>query len=106
MSVYVEVRKNTYFDSVVLMLITKELKKMDSVKEIIVGMGTQLNKELAENLGLISQKLNDISANDFFVAVESDETGVLEGVLKKVDELLSAKNDDGKRENKVRTFEA
>ena len=57
MSVYVEVKKNTYFDSVVLMLITKELKKMDSVKEIIVGMGTQLNKELAGNLGLISQKL-------------------------------------------------
>lgn len=39
-----DVRKNTYYDSVTLMLISKEIKKIKGVTEALVGMGTDLNK--------------------------------------------------------------
>ena len=92
MSLCVDIRINTYYDSVALMLITKEIKKMPKVKEVIVGMGTELNKELAENLGLSSDVVRTISPNDFFIAAESDEEDALEIITSKVDELLNVKS--------------
>ena len=51
MGVHVQVKKNTYYDSVTLMIITKEVKNVPGVKEVLVVV-TDLNKELTENLGL------------------------------------------------------
>ena len=48
------VKKNAYYDSVTLMLLSRELKKLEGVEEILVGMGTDLNIELVQNLGLFS----------------------------------------------------
>lgn len=87
----VNIRKNTYYDSVALMLITKEIKKMENVKEVIVGMGTELNKELTENLGLSNDEVRILTPNDFFIAASSDDINALEIIVKKVDELLNAK---------------
>ena len=89
----VDIRKNTYYDSVALMLITKEIKKMQNVKEVIVGMGTDLNKELTENLNLSNDEIRGLTPNDFFIAVWSVDENSLEIIVKKVDELLNAKVD-------------
>lgn len=94
MNLCVDIRKNTYYDSVALMLITKEIKKMPKVKQVIVGMGTELNKELAENLSLVSDDIRALTPNDFFIVAESDEENVLEVIVKKVDELLNTKAED------------
>ena len=50
--VKLEVRKNTYYDSVTLMIISKDVKNLPGVTEALVGMGTDLNREIAGNLGL------------------------------------------------------
>ncbi|WBW95213.1 acyl-CoA synthetase FdrA [Oceanirhabdus sp. W0125-5] len=94
MNLCVEIRKNTYYDSVALMLITKEIKKMSNVKDVIVGMGTELNKELTENLGLSNDEVKGLTPNDFFIAVASDEENILKTIVKKVDELLNTKADN------------
>lgn len=87
-----EVRKNAYFDSVTLMLISKELKKLAGVQEALVGMGSDLNKEIAHNIGVASPELdNAVSANDFFVAVSCEGEEAFSAVLKKTDELLNQK---------------
>ena len=58
-----EIKKNAYYDSVTLMLISKELKKLDGVSEALVGMGTDLNKEIAQNIGVSTPELaNAVSA--------------------------------------------
>ncbi len=89
-----EIRKNAYFDSVTLMLISKELKKLDGVTEALVGMGTDLNKEIAQNIGVSTPELeNDVGANDFFVAVACSNEESFAAVLLKVDELLNKKSE-------------
>ncbi len=93
MNLCVDIRKNTYYDSVALMLITKEIKKMSNVKDVIVGMGTELNKELTQNLGLSNDEVKGLTPNDFFIAVASDEENILKTIVKKVDELLNTKAD-------------
>lgn len=91
MNLHVDIRKNTYYDSVALMLITKEIKKMPMVKDVLVGMGTELNKELTVNLNLSNDAIKELTPNDFFIAASSDEENTLEIIVKKVDELLNTK---------------
>ena len=90
--VKLEIRKNAYFDSVTLMLISKDLKKIDGVKEALVGMGTELNIEIAHNIGLATPEFDaSVTGNDFFVAVDCDSDEVFLAAQQKVEELLSKK---------------
>lgn len=96
----VEIRKNTYYDSVALMLVTKEIKKMPLVRDVIVGMGTELNKELAENLNLSNDQIKALTPNDFFIAagLETENENNSADIIKKVDELINSKKNDSKSE--------
>lgn len=89
-----EIRKNAYYDSVTLMLISKEIKTMAGVEEVIVGMGTELNKELVQMLNLDNGQIAGISPNDFFIAAEVENDAVMTQVVEKVDELLTRKKAD------------
>ncbi|MFH1002182.1 MAG: FdrA family protein, partial [bacterium] len=85
------VRENTYYDSVTLMIISREVKKIEGVKEVIVGMGTELNKELAGNLNLLTPELQKITPNDFFISLDSIDDNIAKKAFAFVDELLSKK---------------
>lgn len=90
-SVKFSIKKNTYYDSVTLMIISKEIKKKVGIKQALVGMGTDLNKELAMNLGISSTELQEITPNDFFVSVLADEVIAIEDVMNQVYEILNHK---------------
>lgn len=104
MHLCIDIKKNTYYDSVALMLITKEVKKMMGVKEVLVGMGTDLNKELASNLNLANEEVNSLTPNDFFITAACEEEGMLEKIIGKVNELLCNKNEENEAEVKVNTL--
>ncbi len=92
--IQLEIRKNAYYDSVTLMLISKELKKLDGVEEALVGMGTDLNVEIAHNIGVATPEFDkDVTANDFFVAVKCGDKAAFDAAMKKVDELLNKKTE-------------
>lgn len=86
------VKKNSYYDSVVLMQVTKDLKKLDDIQEVIVGMGTELNKELAQNLGLLTDEISNTGPNDFFVTLKGEESINMDEILNKIKEFLNKKN--------------
>jgi succinyl-CoA synthetase alpha subunit len=73
------------------MNISKEIKKNESIKQALVGMGTDLNKELAVNLNLSSPELQEITPNDFFVSVLTDENTAIEDVINQVHGILNRK---------------
>jgi FdrA protein len=106
MHVWIEVRKNAYYDSVALMRVTKEVEKTQGIEDVLVGMGTDLNRELAENLGFPAEKLKDITPNDLFIAAKSRESGVLDTIAAKVDALLNAKREDGNQEARAGSLNA
>lgn len=89
-----EIRKNTYYDSVTLMLISKDLEKFPGVHKALVGMGTDLNKELVENLNMITDEIKAIGPNDFFVTVNADSKVEIADVVGEVDKLLNQKKKD------------
>lgn len=89
-----DIRKNTYYDSVKLMLISKDIEKFEGVHEALVGMGTDLNKELAENLNIMSDEIKELTPNDFFITVLADDNVKIEDIADEADRLLSAKGSD------------
>lgn len=93
-NVIFSIRKNTYYDSVKLMLISKDVKKMDGVHEALVGMGTDLNKELAENLNLISAEIKELGPNDFFITVLAEDNIEINTIVEEADRLLNLKGSD------------
>lgn len=103
MNLCVDIRKNTYYDSVALMVITKELKKLPYVNEIIVGMGTDLNKELADRLQISNDEIKVLTPNDFFIAAavmgEEDDS---KQVISMVNELLNSKSEKNEEETEYK----
>jgi succinyl-CoA synthetase alpha subunit len=91
--VKLEIRKNTYYDSVTLMLISNEVKKIEGVEEALIGMGTDLNCEIAHNIGLATPEFKTVTANDLFVAVQCKDEEVFKAAGKKLEELLNKKSE-------------
>lgn len=83
------VRKNAYYDSVTLMLISKEIKKIPGVEEALIGMGTELNLELVKNLNMIDDAILSCSPNDFFISVLLEDEKMMPEVEARVEELLN-----------------
>lgn len=76
----VEIQKNVYYDSVSLMLLTRDIKALDGVKDANICMATDHNKQLLANIGLLSAECESCGPNDLIIAVEcSDES--IENVL-------------------------
>ncbi len=92
--VKLEIRKNAYYDSVTLMLISKEIKKLDGIQEALVGMGTDLNREIAHNIGLAAPELDAVTANDLFVAVRCDGESVFQTARNTMEQLLDKKTEE------------
>jgi succinyl-CoA synthetase alpha subunit len=105
-SVKHSIKRNTYYDSVTLMIISKEIKKKVGIRQALVGMGTELNKELAVNLGISSAELKEITPNDFFVSVLADDNIVIEDVMNQVNELLNHKKSSRSDDYMPRTLES
>ena len=90
MQLNTRVLKNQYHDSVVLMLAAKELKKNPLVIDAAYMMGTEINKDLLQQGGLLDTNANTAQANDLIIAVKSVQ-GV-EDILDLAEGLLGLHN--------------
>lgn len=84
------VKPNTYFDSVTLMRISGQAAEMDGVMDVLVGMGTDLNKESLARVGLLTEAAEGASPNDLLIGVRVTGEEILERVLQRIDELLGS----------------
>lgn len=91
------IKRNAYYDSVTLMLISRDLQKLDGVDEVLVGMGTDLNLDLARDLNLATSDFDTLTSNDLFIAARFDDTQIsMQAIEDSFNELLnkSSQSDD------------
>lgn len=91
------VRKNSYYDSVTLMSLSSKILDLKGVEEAVVSMGTDMNKELLENVGLSTEESTNAGNNDLIIAIRAENESVYEEAVKLVDELLNAKKTKKKK---------
>lgn len=85
-----KVLKNSYYDSVTLMSTTVAIKKALNLKDLVMFMGTDMNKDMMDSVGLYDQIFDDATPNDLLLGAEMEE--VNEDWDKQVIEQLSNKN--------------
>ena len=83
------IKTSEYHDSVSLMLVAKELVKFAGVKDASVMMGTDSNKSLLEQSGLLTAEAQAASPNDLIIAVNTD--GDADAALAEAEALLNKK---------------
>lgn len=101
MAVKIVVKKNSYHDSVTLMSISSKLVALEGVKEAVVAMATDMNKDLLKNVGMLTDEVLGCEANDLVIAVQSAEDAVCDEAVSLVDKLL-AKRDTVSRQEDIR----
>lgn len=91
----ITVRKNAYYDSVTLMTLSNQLKKMEGIVDAVVAMGTDMNKEQLFSVGLSNEETATAAAGDLMIAVKGEDRKRCEDACRQVDELLKSRT--GKR---------
>jgi FdrA protein len=91
MTVKTLIRTSEYHDSVSLMLVTRELSKLEGVTDTAVVMGTEANKSILTEAGLLTDEAKAASPNDLVIAVASSSASVADAALQKAEVLLKQK---------------
>lgn len=85
------IKKDTYQDSVSLMLLSTRLQKMEGVTRATVMMATQANFAMFEAAGLLTDEVKAANPTDMGIVIEAESDEALQAALKATDEFLSGK---------------
>lgn len=77
MTVHVELRPGTYYDSVTLMQASQSLEAQPGVRSALVAMATPLNVGIYEQLGFDPARIAAATPNDLLVALDADDEGAV-----------------------------
>lgn len=94
MNIYGIIRHNAYYDSVSLMQISRAVEDIEGVDAAMVCMGTQLNKDLLKDAGLLTEEFASSKPSDLIIAYRTVKTDLESLVLETVEAKLNAKQDD------------
>lgn len=101
------IKKNSYQDSVNLMLLTKNLSAMEGINQISVMMGTPANKDIFKSSGLYTEELEEAGPNDICIVVDTDDGNKVDEVMEKIADFLKNQNSKAKGSKipSARTFD-
>ena len=87
----VEIRSGAYYDSVVLMQLQRSLAEQPGVIDAGVVMGTNANKEVLAQSGMLVSEVEAAGADDLVIVVIGDDEASAQTALSKVDELVASR---------------
>lgn len=83
-----EIRPGAYHDSVVLMQLQKALADLPGILDAGVVMGTEANRELLQESGLLTPEGADAGSDDLVIVVKAEEESAAAEALGQVGDLL------------------
>ncbi len=81
MTVRIDIRENTYYDSVTLMALTQKMAAHPGVTEAVAVMATPMNKDLLAGVGLLTAAADAAGADDLIVAIRAESDAACEAAL-------------------------
>ena len=85
------IKANNYMDSIFLMKASKEIMKVEGVKDAVVVMGSDMNKTVLADFGGLTEAAQAATPNDLIISVESDDESAADKAMEAVVALMSAK---------------
>ena len=84
-----EIRSGAYYDSVILMQLQRSLAALAGVLDAGVVMGTEANKDILAQSGLLTDEAQAAVADDLVIVVRADDDAAALSALEQVDDLVS-----------------
>jgi FdrA protein len=97
--IYGLIKKNTYQDSVNLMVLSSKLSDLDGVDKVSIMMGTPANLGIFENTGMYAKEFSEAGPNDICISVDTNKDELANMVVDELDNFikeLSAKSSGSK----------
>jgi len=91
MTIKTLVKPSEYHDSVSLMLVARELAKLEGIQDAAVVMATEANKSILADAGLLTPDAKKATPNDLLIAVSAESDPLAADALQKVENLLKKK---------------
>ncbi|MBU3138227.1 acyl-CoA synthetase FdrA [Clostridium gasigenes] len=85
---YTVIKKNSYQDSINLMLLTNSINTLDKVEKSSIMMGTDANKDIFKNSGLLTKEVEEAAASDMVIVVQTPDENVVKNVLQEMEKFL------------------
>ena len=86
---YTVIKKNSYQDSINLMLLTNSINTLEGVSKCSIMMGTEANKDIFKNTGLLTKEAVEAVPSDMIIVLETEDEKMVEKVLAEVDKFLN-----------------
>ena len=83
------VKKGSYHDSVVLMLLTNHVSAMEGVNKVSIMMATPANKDIFAQSGLDTEELMNASANDMVVVADVEKEELVDLIMEETENFLN-----------------
>lgn len=90
-----EVRSGVYYDSVVLMHLQRSLLDQPGVLDSGVVMGTDANKDVLAQSGLLTDNVRGAAAEDLVIVVKAEDEAQAGAAIQNVDALIAARRSGG-----------
>lgn len=88
---YNQIKENAYYDSVTLMVISSKISSLEGVENAAVMMGTDQNKELMKNSGLLSPENENVRTSDMIVGILAQNQEIIDEAIGVIKEQLDNK---------------
>ena len=82
------VKRNLFRDSIQLMRLSEDVKKLDGVDDAVVSMGTDTNRRLLRDLGLLGNESKSAGDGDLIIAVRVQRGFGVDDVMARVEQLV------------------
>ncbi|MBY0121242.1 acyl-CoA synthetase FdrA [Bacillus sp. S/N-304-OC-R1] len=101
------IKKNSYQDSINLMLLTNAVATTEGINKVQIMMATPSNKDIYKDAGLYTDELGAAESNDMAIVIDTDDENKVAIVLEKVDQYLKDQSISGKNQEfeTVRTWD-
>jgi succinyl-CoA synthetase alpha subunit len=98
----VTIARERYYDSVFLMIITREVKALSGINDAVVSLATPSNVENLARVGFTSPELEKAGPNDLVIAIDAENSKTLAGAQAHVEEMLRKKSEPSQGSTKER----
>lgn len=106
MIIKIQVRKNNYYDSMILLRINTEIAKMPGVLKAGIMMGTDRNKIILRDYGFWNRAMNESCASDLIICLMTEKRRMLEMALGKIETMIHERVISRKSSFRFSSFDA
>lgn len=92
MATKIVIKKSTYFDSVSLMSLSTKANQIEGVDQAFIAMGTEMNKEVLRNVGLMTSELEEAKTSDLMIVIKAATDELTESAYESIEQLFNKKD--------------